>query len=142
MQVRLGSLWTSTGVFIITVSVCWSGLAWAGDLDADGIEDAVDNCLEAENSDQRDTDRDGFGNACDADYDNDGAVGESDHTILRNGFGTTSEEAEFLAVGDHDGDGVVAGSDLAFHRSRVGLPIGPSGLSCADPSGATAPCVP
>jgi hypothetical protein len=36
------------------------------DGDADGIEDAVDNCLEVANADQADIDGDGAGDACDA----------------------------------------------------------------------------
>lgn len=44
------------------------------DLDGDGVPDARDNCLEVPNRDQRDTDGDGYGNLCDADFDNDGRV--------------------------------------------------------------------
>jgi uncharacterized protein (TIGR03790 family) len=46
----------------------------ADDLDGDGVPDARDNCLEAPNRDQRDTDGDRYGNFCDADFDNDGRV--------------------------------------------------------------------
>jgi hypothetical protein len=38
-----------------------------GDLDFDGFADCADNCPEASNIDQIDTDGDGFGDACDAD---------------------------------------------------------------------------
>ena len=38
-----------------------------GDLDFDGWADCADNCPEAANIDQVDTDQDGFGDACDAD---------------------------------------------------------------------------
>jgi uncharacterized protein (TIGR03790 family) len=44
------------------------------DLDGDRIPDARDNCLHVPNRDQRDTDGDGYGNLCDADFDNDGRV--------------------------------------------------------------------
>jgi uncharacterized protein (TIGR03790 family) len=44
------------------------------DADGDGIADASDDCLHQPNPDQRDTDGDGFGNLCDADFDNDGRV--------------------------------------------------------------------
>ncbi|MFQ5766479.1 MAG: thrombospondin type 3 repeat-containing protein [Acidobacteriota bacterium] len=41
----------------------------ADDLDGDGIPDDQDNCPERENPDQRDTDGDGLGDACDPDAD-------------------------------------------------------------------------
>ena len=40
--------------------------------DLDGAMDATDNCLETPNPGQLDADGDGFGNACDADLNNDG----------------------------------------------------------------------
>ena len=49
-------------------------VATGDDLDGDGLRDARDNCLEIPNRDQRDTDGDGYGNLCDADFDNDGRV--------------------------------------------------------------------
>ncbi|MDH3389327.1 MAG: thrombospondin type 3 repeat-containing protein, partial [Gammaproteobacteria bacterium] len=48
------------------------------DGDSDGHGDACDNCRGQANTQQIDFDNDGYGNACDADYDNDGFVGESD----------------------------------------------------------------
>lgn len=38
----------------------------------DGIQDSRDNCPDQANSDQLDTDLDGFGDACDNDADGDG----------------------------------------------------------------------
>ncbi len=60
---------------------------------------------------QVDTNADGIGNACDADYDNDGTVGTSDFTRLSSVFGA--------APGDVDYDCDVDSSDVA-----AGLPIG------------------
>jgi hypothetical protein len=43
-----------------------------GDVDGDGVGDLVDNCPQAVNGDQRDTDGDGPGDRCDTDADADG----------------------------------------------------------------------
>jgi len=46
------------------------------DADSDGIDDSVDNCTNAPNTDQANLDNDDFGNACDIDADGDGANGD------------------------------------------------------------------
>lgn len=48
------------------------------DQDGDGVTDLSDNCFSVKNADQRDTDRDGEGDVCDADDDNDGVPDEDD----------------------------------------------------------------
>ena len=47
--------------------------------DKDGIQDNQDNCPQIVNADQRDTDKDGDGDACDPDDDNDGVIDEHDN---------------------------------------------------------------
>ena len=57
----------------------------AGNAD-DGIGDCVDNCTEKTNASQTDSNGDGYGNACDPDYNNDGTVGGADLGILKSLF--------------------------------------------------------
>ncbi len=92
------------------------------DLDGDGVTDGSDNCQLHPNSDQRDTDGDGFGNRCDADFNGDCVVNAVDLGLLRAAFfGAGPDE-------DLDGDGVVNVVDLGIVRSLFFLPPGPSGL--------------
>ena len=49
------------------------------DDDADGIDDAVDNCPQNANQSQRDTEGDGEGDPCDLDDDNDGVTDQADN---------------------------------------------------------------
>jgi thrombospondin type 3 repeat protein len=63
------------------------------DRDGDGVPDLGDNCVAAANAAQTDVDGDGFGNACDADLDQDGVVDEGDVA------GVEACEGADLAVG-------------------------------------------
>ena len=66
----------------------WSivSVANASDIDGDGIDNAVDNCLEVANPDQTDTDGDSFGNRCDPDFDNNLRVDFADLAYLKERF--------------------------------------------------------
>ena len=57
-----------------------------GDRDEDGILDPLDNCLVHGNAYQRDTDHDGIGNRCDADFDQNGVVDSRDQILLTQQF--------------------------------------------------------
>ncbi|MEM9058406.1 MAG: peptidoglycan DD-metalloendopeptidase family protein, partial [Pseudomonadota bacterium] len=104
-----------------------AGLA---DADTDGVPDFADNCTGVANADQRDTDADGYGNACDADLNNDGAVNFIDLATMKSVFFTTDPDA------DLNGDGLVNFIDLgAMKAAFFGTP-GPSGMACAG----TVPC--
>ncbi len=83
------------------------------DNDGDDIDDAVDNCAEVANPDQRDTNGDGIGNACDADLDNDCNVAFGDLALFKAAF----FPAEYVADADFDGDGLVNFGDLALLKS-------------------------
>lgn len=91
--------------------------------DADNTLDYRDNCLLVTNPDQRDTNRDGFGNICDADLDNDGQVNMNDFSLFRSAFGKNSPDADF------DGDGSVNMNDFSLFRSAFGSAPGPSGIA-------------
>ncbi|MFK7888228.1 MAG: hypothetical protein AB8G16_15310 [Gammaproteobacteria bacterium] len=89
------------------------------DSDADGVSDALDNCVEVPNAAQVDADGDGFGNRCDPDLNNDNVVNVIDLGLLRTRFFTAD------AVADFNVDGVVNVIDLGILRSYFFLPPGP-----------------
>jgi len=90
------------------------------DSDLDGIDDSQDNCIDHANPDQRDTNKDGFGNLCDGDLNNDGIVSFADLKLLRAKFNTTDPDADF------DGNGSVSFADLNIFRSLFGKEPGPA----------------
>ncbi|HZO10340.1 MAG TPA: thrombospondin type 3 repeat-containing protein, partial [Myxococcota bacterium] len=103
----------------------------ACDADADGIINAADACRRAPDPDRTDSDRDGYGNACDADYDGDGRVGIADFLALGRRFGATTGSAAYAAAFDADGDGAIGLRELLLLGASFGRPPGPSGLLCA-----------
>ncbi|MFK7886542.1 MAG: proprotein convertase P-domain-containing protein [Gammaproteobacteria bacterium] len=90
------------------------------DSDGDGVTDDVDNCTMVANADQRDTNGDGFGNACDADLNNDCIVNVVDLGLLRSVFFTADDDA------DLNGDGIVNVVDLGLLRLGFFNPPGPA----------------
>lgn len=112
----------------------------AQDVDGDGVLDVNDNCLTTPNASQTDSNFDGFGNACDADYWNDGLVDDVDFEILANAFGSSSGSPNFNPDVDFNDDGIIGASDFAFLSSQTGGPPGPSGLACATVNPPTIPC--
>ena len=95
------------------------------DTDGDGVSDAVDNCMLISNVAQRDSNGDGFGNACDADLNNDCTVNTVDLGLLRLAFFGTDADADF------NGDGSINVVDLGIIRGQFFAPPGPSGLTNA-----------
>ena len=118
------------------------------DGDGDLVPDAFDNCLTlsngpGESSNQVDSDQDGYGNACDADYDNDAL---NDVTLLDYGVFLAAFTGGPTTVSDHDGDGDTDLLDFGYFLGQFQLPgfpkVGPSGLACANPGAPPAVCVP
>lgn len=106
----------------------FAATATAADRDRDGVEDTFDNCLWEPNPDQRDSDRDGFGNRCDADLSGDGRVSTLDFPLFAAAFGGTSADADF------DGDGRVTSVDFAIFAEHLGKAAGPGAVQAyADP---------
>ena len=90
------------------------------DADSDGVVNAADDCTHAPDPSQLDADHDGFGNACDADFDQDGLVNFSDLARMKTTFSSSDR------VTDLNGDGNVDDADLAILKSLFYLAPGPS----------------
>jgi len=119
------------------------------DTDNDLVPDQFDNCRVVANgpnqtTNQVDSDLDGYGNRCDADYHNPPtgpnnlATTAGDFGFFLGTFGTNS-----LGQTDHDGNGTITAADFGIFLSKfsaVGAANapGPSGLACSG----TIPCTP
>ncbi len=97
--------------------------AEVSDSDLDGIWADDDNCIEVVNTDQHDTDGDGFGNRCDGDFNNDGKTNAFDVAILKADFGKNGNLQT-----DLNGDGKINAFDVSLLKAMFGKPPGPSGL--------------
>jgi streptogramin lyase len=106
------------------------------DSDGDGHLEADDNCPDVSNADQRDTDGDGAGDACDTDDDDDGDLDTADNCRLipnpeqqdsnQDGYGNLCD-GDFTGTGTGSpGDGFVNAIDLGVFKAgylkEVGLP--------------------
>lgn len=112
-----------------------SGAGPDGDSDGDGIQDNIDNCVDVKNPTQFDVDRDGYGNICDPDINNDNVVGIPDLGALRASFGSAAGSPTFNAAADINEDEVIGIPDLGALRAAFGGGPGPSGRGCAGAGG-------
>ena len=71
-----------------------------------------------------DSNGDGYGNFCDADFNNNGVVDSQDGALLKAAFGSA-----LFPERDINGNGVVDSQDGALLKSRFGQPPGPSGVA-------------
>ncbi|MFK8028965.1 MAG: glycosyl hydrolase family 28-related protein [Gammaproteobacteria bacterium] len=101
--VSFASKESSAGFLVPTLSV-----VTAVDTDNDGVIDSVDNCPAVANSEQNDTDGDGFGNRCDPDLNNDGVVNFLDLTLFVERIFSSDLDADF------NSDGAVNFLDLSI----------------------------
>ena len=104
--------------------------AQSGDADSDGLRQPLyDNCTNVANfpdaggNFQLDSNGDGYGNACDADLNNDGIVNGLDVAPYVSQFGTGGPDADF------NGDGIVNGLDVGTFINSFGQAPGPSALA-------------
>ncbi len=113
-----------TLAILLLLILCFPFFSYAAsDTDADGIPDAQDNCIEIANANQYDSNNDGFGNACDADLDNNGIVSFADLNLFKAAFGTNNPDADF------DGNGSISFADLNIFKQLFNKPPGPAGSS-------------
>jgi hypothetical protein len=123
--------WILTAALLLSTENAVVFAAATYDSDVDGIGDNLDNCLAVSNSQQRDTDGDGIGNACDADLNDDCTVDINDLEILRGMFFSSNADADF------NGDGMVNAIDLGIMKRQFSGEPGPTGTpnlcTCSPP---------
>jgi VCBS repeat-containing protein len=104
--------------------------AYAVDTDGDGIDDELDNCINAANgplipdaggNSQLDTDGDGFGNICDPDFNGNTVVDPGDFSLIKSLLGSPTSPNQ-----DLNGNGAVDPADFSITKSFLGQPPGPS----------------
>ncbi len=100
------------------------------DGDSDLVGDACDNCTEVANAGQQDSDEDGYGNICDADFDNDLLVGVPDFQILGDCLGLPGQGARGeCLIADLNSDHKINDMDYRLFTDLFEGTPGPSALA-------------
>ena len=117
------------------------------DNDGDLVPDQFDNCRTHANgpnqtTNQVDSDLDGYGNRCDADFNNDAATNVADFGTFLVTFGQPT-----LGQTDMNGDGICNVGDFGlflvkFSGAGAANQPGPSGLACAKANPGVNNCTP
>ncbi len=128
-QVWIDPTWEHAHEYSLHLS---AGMPDPSDGDGDGVPDDWDNCRDLANADQADFDHpldddaslpdvQHYGDACDADLDDDGIVAPSDFFgVFRPCLGADLAQTPACTEADLDGDGTVGPSDF-FGRLRPAL---------------------
>jgi hypothetical protein len=125
----------ATLAFLFAVGTSGAGID--ADPDGDGHQSNIDNCSSVSNASQTDTDSDGYGNACDGDFNNSGSVDIVDFGLLKIAFGTSTGNPSFNPAVDCNEDGTIGVPDFGCFKIQFGAGVpGPSGRACAG----TIPC--
>ena len=115
--------------FVTIVTAAFVALtvdALAYDIDGDGVEDHMDNCLEEPNAGQEDSDGDGYGNMCDGDLNDDGSTDTLDLNLYKGMHRSVLGDPNYDPDGDFNGDGFIDTLDLNIYKPLHRLPPGPS----------------
>ena len=120
---------SATAHLLFNVDDLVTAIAIDGDDDGDGVTNSNDNCTQVANPDQRDTNGDDYGNACDPDLNNDLVVDFGDLPFFQAAFFSSPDDGNWNEDGDLNGDDVVDFGDLPPIQALFFGPPGPSGLA-------------
>ena len=134
LRPQLIVLAAALAVVLVVHNSVYAGWNCDEESDSDGVPCDADNCVFVPNASQADTDLDGYGNACDADYDNTGVVGTTDFSTFKQAWNTSAPT--YNEQVDHDCTGVVGTTDFSTFKQLWNQASGPTDLACAG----TVPC--
>ncbi|MBT8130865.1 MAG: thrombospondin type 3 repeat-containing protein [Gammaproteobacteria bacterium] len=120
---------SAIGVSSSASFVLQAGFQSPPDSEGDLVKDFMDNCILDPNTDQFDSNADGFGNLCDADINNDSIVNFADLNLLSQAFFANPELPNWNPDADLDNSGLVNFADLSIMSALFFLAPGPSGIA-------------